>query len=143
MVKQVSVFLPNEPGVLAKFTELLENNKINIRALTVAETADYGILRIIVNNPDKCIEVLRNANYLVSETDVLAFEVEDKPGGLNKILQTVNKFNINVEYMYVFVQKKKDSAVVIFRFDDNGRAVRALLREGVSILKEEEIQRVQ
>ncbi|MHA1312078.1 MAG: ACT domain-containing protein [Candidatus Helarchaeota archaeon] len=137
MVKQVSVFLPNEPGVLAKFTELLENNKINIRALTVAETADYGILRIIVNNPDKCIEVLRNANYLVSETDVLAFEVEDKPGGLHRIANLMGENNINIEYLYSTLTSK--TAIILMRVNDLEKASTLLKDAGIKIFSGSEI----
>ncbi|MHA1270437.1 MAG: ACT domain-containing protein [Candidatus Helarchaeota archaeon] len=137
MVKQVSVFLPNEPGVLAKFTALLEDNKINIRALTVAETADYGILRIIVNNPEKCIEILRTANYLVSETEVLAFEVEDKPGGLHKIAALMGKNNINIEYLYSTITSK--TAIILMRVNDLDKATTLLKDSGIKIFTGDEV----
>lgn len=142
-VRQISIFIENRPGQLAAVTTLLGEAGINIRALSLADTTDFGILRLIVNDVDGALNVLKREGFPVDATEVVAVEVEDRPGGLASILNILQKDGINVEYMYVFVQKKKDSAVVIFRFDDNGRAVRALLREGVSILKEEEIQRVQ
>jgi len=140
MVKQVSVFLPNEPGVLAKFTELLEKNSINIRALTVAETADYGILRIIVNDPDRCIEVLRNSNYLVSETEVIAFEVEDKPGGLHKIATLMGDNNINIEYLYSTLTSK--AAIILMRVNNIEKATELLKQAGVKILSGEEVYNI-
>ncbi|MHA1229125.1 MAG: ACT domain-containing protein [Candidatus Helarchaeota archaeon] len=137
MVKQVSVFLPNEPGVLSKFTALLMENQINIRALTVAETADYGILRIIVNDPDKCIKVLRDANYLVSETEVLAFEVEDKPGGLHRIATLMGDNGINIEYLYSTLTS--DKAIILMRVNDHNSAKKLLQEAGIKIYSGEEV----
>jgi hypothetical protein len=119
MVKQVSIFLENRAGRLFEVTKLMARHNLNIRALSVADTSDFGILRLIVDNPEKAIEVLKGENYTVSATDVVAVEVLDKPGGLAKILGIFNDNNINVEYMYAFLAKIPDKAVLIFRFDDN------------------------
>lgn len=140
MAKQVSVFLPNEPGVLAKFTALLMKNEINIRALTVAETADYGILRIIVNKPDKCIDILRESNYLVSETEVLAFEVEDKPGGLNRIATLMGDNEINIEYLYSTLTTK--TAIILMRVNNIDKASEILEKEGIKIFPGEEVYKI-
>ncbi|MHA1650052.1 MAG: ACT domain-containing protein, partial [Candidatus Helarchaeota archaeon] len=113
MVRQLSVFLPNKPGILAIFTEILGKNSINIRALTVADTADYGILRIIVDDPTKCLNVLKEANYLVSETEVIAVEVEDKPGALHQIAKLMGDNGINIEYIYSTL--KAGAAVILIR----------------------------
>lgn len=140
MAKQVSVFLPNEPGVLAKFTALLMKNEINIRALTVAETADYGILRIIVNNPDKCIDILRESNYLVSETEVLAFEVEDKPGGLHRIATLMGSNNINIEYLYSTLTT--ETAIILMRVNNIDKAREILEKEGIKVFPGEEVYKI-
>ena len=134
-MKQVSVFLPNEPGVLAKFTDVLEKNSINIRAISVAETADYGILRIIVNDPTKCIEVLRDANYLVSETEVIAFQVVDKPGALHAVAVLMGKMGINIEYLYSTLSK--ENAIVILRVNNVDKAIQSLKENGYKIFGDE------
>jgi hypothetical protein len=140
MAKQVSVFLPNEPGVLGKFTALLMKNEINIRALTVAETADYGILRIIVNNPDKCIDILRESNYLVSETEVLAFEVEDKPGGLHRIATLMGDNDINIEYLYSTLTT--ETAIILMRVNNIDKASALLEKEGIKVFPGEEVYKI-
>ncbi|MBD3226843.1 MAG: ACT domain-containing protein, partial [Candidatus Lokiarchaeota archaeon] len=109
----------------------------NIRALTVAETADYGILRIIVNNPDKCIDILRDSNYLVSETDVLAFEVEDKPGGLHNVATLMGDNGINIEYLYSTLTSK--TAIILMRVNDIDKAEKLLNKEGIQVFKGDEV----
>jgi len=119
MVKQVSVFLENRAGRLSEAANLLAKNNINIRALSLADTSDFGILRLIVNNPEQAIDILRKENFTVSSTEVIALEVSDKPGGLAKTLNFFEISNINIEYMYAFLGKNPDKAIMIFRFDDN------------------------
>ncbi|MHC1592190.1 MAG: ACT domain-containing protein [Candidatus Helarchaeales archaeon] len=116
MIKQISVFLPNKPGVLAAFTEVLMKKSINLRAVIVAETADYGILRIIVDKPEECIEALKKENYLVSVTDVIAFEVPDKPGALHGIAKLLGENGVNIEYLYSTILR--DEAIIIMRVSD-------------------------
>ncbi len=140
MVKQISIFLPNKPGMLAQFTELLELNSINIRALTVADTADYGILRIIVNNPEKCMNVLKNANYLVAETEVIAVEVEDKPGGLHKIAKLMGDNNVNIEYLYSTL--KTGTAIILIRVNNLEKAVKILEKASIKLLQGEELYNI-
>ncbi len=116
MIKQLSVFLQNKPGELMKVTKLLADNGIQIRALTVAETADYGILRIIVNDPDKTYDILKEKNILVGKTEVLAVEMVDKPGGLDDIARTLGENGCNIEYLYAFVTKNK--AVLVLQINE-------------------------
>ncbi len=134
MVKQVSIFLENRTGRLFDVTKLLSDHNLNIRALSVADTSDFGILRLIVDNPDKAIEVLKQGNYTVSATDVVAIEVMDKPGGLAKILGIFDDNGINVEYMYAFLAKIPDKAILIFRFEDNKEVMEKLKGKDVALI---------
>jgi len=139
-VTQLSVFLENKPGHLQKILRILYENNINLKALTIAETSDYGILRIIVNNPDKAQQVLKADNILSRKTDVLAIEIEDKPGSLFKAIETFSRKNLNIEYMYAFSEKKKENkSVMVFRFDNIESAKNALIEEGYTIVKKIDI----
>jgi len=142
MVKQVSIFLENVAGRLYEITKLLGNNNINIRALSLADTSDFGILRLIVDQPDKTVELLKNENYTVSSTDVIAIEIDDKPGGLAKILELLYKNQINVEYMYAFLAKIPEKAILIFRFDDNKKVLNELKNYGVKFIEGEELYKM-
>jgi hypothetical protein len=133
-VEQISVFLENKAGRLAEVTRILSEAGINIRALSLADTSDFGILRLIVNNNDKAKEVLSQHGFTVGRTDVVAVEVEDRPGGLHKILDVLFRANINVEYMYAFVQQSGNNAVIIFRFDNLEEAVKVLTANGVTVI---------
>ncbi|MBW2643306.1 MAG: ACT domain-containing protein [Deltaproteobacteria bacterium] len=113
--EQISVFLENKAGRLAEVAAILAEADVNIRALALADTSDFGVLRLIVNDNQKAIHALKNRGFTVSKTDVVAVEVEDKPGGLNRILDILNRAGINVEYMYAFVQHSGENAVMIFR----------------------------
>ncbi|MBW1981609.1 MAG: ACT domain-containing protein [Deltaproteobacteria bacterium] len=134
-VEQISIFLENKAGRLAEVTRILGQGNINIRALSLADTSDFGILRLIVNDHEKAKEILKEHGFTVGRTEVVAVEVEDKPGGLNKILQILFEAHINVEYMYAFVQQSGQNAVLIFRFDDIDAAVDVLRRNGVTVIE--------
>lgn len=138
-VKQISVFLENKSGRLAQVTQLLADNDVNIRALSLADTADFGILRIIVNDMKKASDVLKAAGYTLGETDVVAVEVADKPGGLSSILSALWKAELDVEYMYAFVQSSGENAIMILRFDDSDKAIEVLKESNVRILSGEEV----
>lgn len=125
-MKQLSVFVENKPGTLAEITGILGENGIDMCALSVADTERYGILRLIVNNPQKAEDALKAAGFKVSLTDVIAIAVSHKPGGLSKALKHVAKAGIAVEYMYAFVSPKADTAYVILRVQDNQKAILAL-----------------
>lgn len=133
-VKQLSIFMENRAGRLAEIMRLLGDAGINIRALSLADTSDFGILRLIVNNVDKAMQVLKDSHHTVSLTDVVAVEVPDKPGGLASVLEPLREAGVNVEYMYAFVEKASDKAVVIFRFEDVEAAVGVLTKSGISVL---------
>lgn len=138
-VEQISVFLENRAGRLAEVTKVIAEAGINIRALSLADTSDFGILRLIVDDNDKAKSVLRERGFTVGKTDVLAVEVEDRPGGLNRILEILSAAGINVEYMYAFVQHAGKDAVMIFRFDDIDGATQLLLENKVKVLKGETV----
>jgi hypothetical protein len=138
-VEQIAVFLENKSGRLAEITGVLAEHNINIRALSVADTADFGILRLIVDKVDEAKKVLKENGFTVGKTNVIAVEVPDKTGGLAGVLKTVETEQLNVEYMYAFVNKTGENAVLIFRFDDMDKAIEALQRTGYKILSGEEI----
>ncbi len=141
-VKQISVFLENRKGRLAEVTRTLRDQGINIRSLSLADTADFGVLRIIVADPDRCLRVLKDAGFVAQETEVIAIEVEDKPGGLERVLGVLDAADINVEYMYAYVEKTKDNAIVICRVDDRERALAALSKGGIPTLNREALSAI-
>ena len=134
-VEQISIFLENKAGRLAEVSRVLSEAGVNIRALSLADTSDFGILRLIVDNNDRAKEVLKERGFTVGKTDVVAVEVEDRPGGLNRIMDILSRQNINVEYMYAFVQHSGKDAVIIFRFDDIDMAVKLLQENNVKVLE--------
>ncbi len=139
LVKQISVFLENRSGRLHEVSEVLKEAGINIRALSLADTSDFGILRLIVDKPDKAQQVLKSSGLTISQTDVLAVEVEDKPGGLAQILGICDSGGINVEYMYAFVEKSGQNAVVIFRAENPQGAIALFQKNGIHLLSEEQV----
>ena len=138
-VEQISIFLENKSGRLAEVTSVLSEAAINIRALYLADTADFGILRLIVNDAEKARQILKEHGFTVEKTKVVAIEVPDSPGGLSKILNTMKAEGINVEYMYAFVEKSGENAIVIFRFDEPEKSVDTLRQAGIKILGGEEL----
>ena len=139
-VRQISVFLENRPGALYEFTKLLEANNIDLRALSLAESEDFGLVRVIVDDPLKSVQVLKDEGYVCSMTKVLAVEIEDKPGALVGILNVLGEKKINLEYMYAFLAKKANSAFVVFRVEDNDEAIRVLSENGFHTVSQEEMQ---
>jgi hypothetical protein len=141
-VEQISVFLENKAGRLAEVTRILGEAGINIRALSLADTTDFGILRLIVDQFDQAQKVLKDKGFTVGKTDVVAIEVPDRPGGLGSVLAVLATADINVEYMYAFVQHSGKNAVIIFRFDNLEEAIQLLEKQGVHIYKGEEVYRL-
>lgn len=137
--EQISVFLENKAGRLAEVTAILAEANVNIRALALADTSDFGVLRLIVNDNAKAVEALKNRGFTVGKTDVVAVEVEDKPGGLYRILEILQAAGINVEYMYAFVNQSGSNAVMIFRFDNIDNAVNILEKNNVKVINGSEV----
>src|SRR4030065_1979239 len=133
-VEQISVFLENKPDTLQQATRVLKHANINIRTLSMAETADFGILRLIVNDVEKANTVLKENGFQVSKTPVVAVEVPDKPGGLHSVMEAVSQEGINVEYVYAFVEKSGQNAVIIFRFDNPEKAIDVLMKKNFPVV---------
>lgn len=125
-VKQISVFLENRPGKLAEFTDVLSENNVDLRALSLAEAEDFGIARIIVNDVYNASTVLKDAGYVFSITKVLAVEMPDEPGALSKVMRILGNQEVNLEYMYAFTSRKKGTAYMILRVEDNQKAAEVL-----------------
>jgi len=138
-LKQISIFLENKKGRLWNALSILRESGMNIRALSIADTSEFGILRIIVPEPEKAKKVLEAGNFVVKITDVIAVEVPDEPGGLEGILEILNKSDTNVEYIYAFVEKKGKKAVVVLRTEDIDAGITALKDGGAVVLSSEEI----
>jgi len=132
IIQQISVFVENRPGTLAEVLSVLKEHDINIRAMSVADTADFGILRIIVNEPEKVERVMRGARFTVKTTPVLAMKVEDHPGGLLEKINKLSSAGINIEYFYAFASGKEDSARVVLKVDDLTKAERLLSEDSSS-----------
>lgn len=141
-VKQLSIFMENRAGRMAEIARQLGEARINIRALSLADTSDFGILRLIVNDVDKAMKILKDSGHTVSLTEVVAVEVPDSPGGLASVLEALRDGGVNVEYMYAFVEKATDKAVVIFRFEDIDAAVKVLAKANISVLPAEMVYKL-
>lgn len=133
-VEQISIFLENKPGGLEEATRILKDAGINIRTLSLADTTDFGILRLIVNDVEKASRVLKEQGLRASRTIVVAVEVPDRPGGLHSILEVLTKNGINVEYLYAFVERSGENAVIIFRLDNPDAAIEVLKQNGLTVL---------
>ncbi|GAB6035683.1 ACT domain-containing protein [Fundidesulfovibrio butyratiphilus] len=138
-VEQISIFLENRAGRLEEVTRVLAENDISIRALSLADTSDFGILRLIVSDHEKAKKALKDIGFTVGRTSVVAVEVADKPGGLYTILNILSHGGINVEYMYAFVQDPKQTATIIFRFDKTDQAIELLLKNNITIIPGEKL----
>ncbi|MDD5347411.1 MAG: ACT domain-containing protein [Candidatus Omnitrophica bacterium] len=136
---QISIFLENRKGRLSDVCSLLGKNKINIRALTIAESEEFGILRIVVDKPDAAVKALKSGGFVANVTDIVAVEVGDKPGGLAAILKILSASDINVEYMYGFVEKKTDKALLVFRFEDPDKAIAVLKKHKITVVGKKDI----
>ena len=138
-VEQLAVFLENKSGRLAEITAIIADQGVNIRALSVADTADFGILRLIVDQAEVARAALKEKGFTVSKTNVLAVEVPDRIGGLAAVLKSIEQAGLNVEYMYAFVNKSGENAVLIFRFEQMDQAIESLQKDGFRLLTGEEI----
>ena len=141
LIKQISIFLENKSGRLAEVTRILAANDIDISALSIADTTDFGILRLIVNKPEIAEKALKENGFTVSCTSVIAVSVADKPGGLAAVLDILDKDNISIEYMYAFVGKSEGEALVILKLSDSDKAIQILSDNGINVVPSSSVYR--
>jgi hypothetical protein len=134
-IRQISVFLENRPGRLAALCRTLAEAGVNLNTLTLAETGEFGLLRLITADPDAARQVIEKSGYASTITEVVALQVPDRPGGLASVLQVLEAQKLSVEYMYAFSMRAGGDAVMVFRFDDMDRALAALQSAGVNVFK--------
>jgi hypothetical protein len=139
-ITQISIFLENRKGRLYDVCSLLGGSDVNIRALTIAETESFGVLRIVVDKSDLAIQLLRDNHFVANFTEVVAIEVPDKPGGLASILKIFSDNDVNIEYMYGFVEKFSDKALLVMRFEDTDFAQQILAKHNIHVVAEKDIQ---
>ena len=142
LIKQISVFLENKSGRLSDILNVIGKNGIDISALSIADTTDFGIVRMIVNDPDKAAEILKSNNLVVKVTDVIALAVADKPGGLAGEIEKLKNPGISIEYMYAFIGKSDKGALVIVRVENPEKALEVLKDENVTVVSPEEVYRM-
>ena len=138
-IKQLSLFVENQPGSLSKVCQVLKENRINISTLSLADTREYGILRLLIQEHDRARVVLEKAGYVVKVTDVLALTVPDHPGGLADTLAILDKHALSVEYMYAFTYGRSNKAIIVFRFENPNKAVEQLKDEPIELVRAEEL----
>ena len=139
LIKQISVFVENKPGRLLAITKTLADAGIDIRALSIADTTDFGILRLIVNDPKKALDACKEQGFTTTVTTVIAVKMDDKSGALYKVLEVLNNSNISVEYTYAFISHSAENAYVIIRVENNDNAIEALKASNVTLLSEDEV----
>lgn len=138
-IKQLTVFVPNRKGTIVSVTDILAKNNINLRALSIAETEDFGILRLIVNDEKTAEEVLKEQDYLIKVVDVVGVKIGDEPGRLTAALDILDKADINVEYLYAFMARTEKHAYVVIRVEDNSVAEKALMDAGFKLITEADV----
>ena len=134
-IKQISVFLENTTGRLGEVTRTLAQGGINIRAISIADTADFGILRLIVDNCDEAVKSLNGAGFTTRVSDVAAVEVEDTPGSLARVMELFQNIKVNIEYLYASLEGKAGKAVVIFKLEDHARGLEIIRQNGLSMVE--------
>ncbi|MDR2448245.1 MAG: ACT domain-containing protein [Treponema sp.] len=132
-LKQITVFLENKAGRLGEVTRVLAEAGVNMRAISIADTADFGILRIIVDQHDKALQALNGAGFTTRITTIAAVEIEDKPGGLAYVMELFQKSQVNIEYLYASLENKAGKAVVIFKLADHEKGLQILKDNGLSM----------
>ena len=139
-VKQVSIFIENKEGRIKKAIDILAKENINIRALSIADTEKYGILRLIVSDNEKAITALEDNGFIVKENEVILLAIPDKPNGLNSTLEVFDEKGINLEYLYAFVSNKTDEAIVVMRLEDMEKAIKTLNENNIKVLDSDDIK---
>lgn len=141
-IRQISVFVENKKGSLVEITDTLAKENIDLRAMSIADTQDFGILRLIVSDTDKALEVLRSKNCIVAETSVVGARLRNEPGALATVVRVLSEGNINVEYMYAFNGATPHHAYVVLRVDDNDKVAELLLAEGIKCITQEQVSEI-
>ena len=141
-IKQITVFVQNKKGTVVSVTDILSKNNVNLRALSIAETEDFGILRLIVNDEATAEKVLKENGYLIKVIDVLGVKIGDEPGKLTAALDILDKANINVEYLYAFMARTEKHAYVVLRVEENEEAEAALKNAGFKMITEADISKL-
>lgn len=139
LIKQISVFMENRPGRLAEITNVLSENNIDMRAINIADTTDFGILRMIVNDPKRAEKVLRENNMTASTTDVIAVSIDDTVGAFSKVIMLLKKEDISIEYIYSFIGEKSAKAVIVVKTNNNERSVALLQQGGIAVLSPDDL----
>ena len=141
-IKQLTIFVENKQGALVSITDTLAANNVNIRALSIAETEDFGILRLIVNDNDTAVKTLTEEGYLLKITDVVGVKIGDEPGKLSKALEVLDREHINMEYLYAFMARTEKHAYVVLRVEDNAAAEAALEGAGFHLITDADINKL-
>ena len=139
LIKQISIFIPNKKGSLSQLTDILVAHNIDIRAIAVFDTAEFGILRIVVDDPDRAVETLKAEGIVAKVSRVIAAEPEDKPGSLNEIFSILRDADINVEYIYSFIMRKNELPYIVLKVDEQEKAVDVLTAQGINVVNKEEV----
>ena len=138
-IKQLTIFVENKQGTLVDITDTLAKHNVNIRALSIADTQDFGILRLIVNDNDTALKTLSNEGYLIKTTDVVGVKIDDQPGKLSAALSVMEKADINVEYLYAFMSSSAEYAYVVLRVQNNEQAEAELIKAGFEMITAEDV----
>ena len=141
-LKQLTIFVENKKGALVDITKTLADNNVNLRALSIADTQDFGILRLIVDNNDVATKALQEAGYLIKTTDVVGVKIGDQPGKLSKALEVLDKADINMEYLYAFMARTEKHAYVVLRVADNDAAEKALEAAGFHMITDADVDKL-
>jgi hypothetical protein len=141
-IKQISIFVENKPGRLLDVVEILGNSNIDIKAISLADSSDFGIVRLICENPESAYEVMNNSGFTASLTEVLAIAISDKPGSLAKVLRALKESDVNIEYMYGFSAKTKDHAVMIIKVSNLEETIKCCISNNVQVLSENDISSI-
>ena len=141
-IKQLTIFIQNKKGTVVSVTDILSKNNVNLRALSIAETQDFGILRLIVNDEATAEKILKEEGYLIKITDVIGVKISDEPGRLSEALQVLDENKINMEYLYAFMVRTEKHAYMVIRVEDNDAAEKALINAGFKIVTEADINKL-
>lgn len=140
LINQLSVFIENKKGTLGSLTDALLKHNIDIRAIAVFDTNEFGIVRLVVDDPEKALEVLKKEGFIAKSSKVIAVEPTDKPGSLNEIFKVMGENDINIEYIYSFVMRKHEMPYVVFKVDNQDKALEVLAKGGISLVAQHKVQ---